>query len=125
MDTHRLPDGLRPTRCPQCSAIARGDVAWCLVCYAPFAAEQVPDPGRHPDAARAPQAPPAAIPRSRQDVDAVADRLLAELAATGRRAPWPPWLPVTRGGRAVLATGLLAGSSGALLAVMSVLGHLL
>ena len=125
MDTQPAPDAPRPARCPQCSAVARGDVPWCLVCYAPFTPEKVPVPG--PPAGPAPVTgpAPAAQPDPAPDVDALADRLLAELAATDARPAWGRRLPQTRAGRAAWATGLLAGSSGVLLAVMSLVGHVL
>ena len=114
-------------------AVARGDVPWCLVCYAPFAPEQPPDPDPDPVPVQGPPAgptqathpAPAALPERMPDVDALADRLLAELAATDARPPWGRRLPQTRAGRAAWATGLLAGSSGVLLAVMSLVGHVL
>ena len=129
MDTHPAPDAPRPARCPQCSAVARGDVPWCLVCYAPFAPEQPPGPVPRPGPPAGPtpatHPAPAALPERIPDVDALADRLLAELAATDARPAWGRRLPQTRAGRAAWATGLLAGGSGVLLAVMSLVGHVL
>jgi hypothetical protein len=141
MPTDLAPNRPRPTRCPQCSAVVRGDVPWCVACYAPLASQPDAGPAAEPEAGPAaePDAGPPAQPEAGHepdvvtagateaapDVDALADRLLAELAATGHRPAWSRRLPSTRAGRAALVAGLLAACSAVLLLTMSLVGLVL
>ena len=138
-----------PTACPSCGAAVRTAVAWCGLCYAalvpaPAAAaqvalvapvteripEQAPRRGRHSrdedhERAGADTGPDVdtAVPPSDADADLVADRLLAELAAT--RDPRPAWmerLPSSTGGRVALIGGGVAVGTLLLVAAMSLIG---
>jgi hypothetical protein len=131
MQTSPAPEGYRPARCPECAALVRGDVPWCTACYvrldgappagpatAPGAGTEDPrraEPGREPG-----RAEPAGV--EAVDLDAVAARLLAELAATREHPGRARWLPGTRAGRAAAVTALLAGCSAVLLAAMALVG---
>ena len=134
METYVAPRS-RPVHCPQCAATVRGDVPWCLACYTPFAADPTPDlagpkPHAEPDAAPTAErdaqpnpgsgADPAGIP----DVDALAEQLLAELAAS-RDRPTLGRLPATGAGRAAALAGLLTACSAVLLLAMSLVGLVL
>jgi len=153
METQLPPNAARPTRCPQCSTVVRGEVPWCLACYARLVPEPQskphPLPEPLPEPASEPASEPTAGPRSQvdgglhpdpgpdacpdrdrgavggPDVDALADRLLAELAASGQRPAWSRWLPSTRAARAGLAAGLLAACCGLLLLAMWLVGLVL
>lgn len=127
MQTSPAPEGYRPARCPECAALVRGDVPWCTACYvrldgSPAGVATAPptDPGSAPDAL--PEHLSSADP---EDVDAVAARLLAELAATREQPGWTGWLPGTRAGRTVAVAALLAGCSAVLLAAMTLVGLVL
>ena len=138
-----------PTACPSCGAAVRTAVAWCGLCFAALVpapaeaaevaasepvTERIPEQatrrGRHSrdedhEQAGADTGPDAdtAVPPSDADADLVADRLLAELAAT--RDPRPAWmgrLPTSTGGRVALVGGGVAVGTLLLVAVMSVLG---
>jgi hypothetical protein len=141
-------DARRPTHCPRCSTRVRGDVPWCLACYARLhdgnlSVEQPvrkppEDPGPATPAApgTAGRAAPATASQttpalasaatgqtgSAPDVDEVAARLLAELAASGDRPAWAGRLPTTPAGRAVLIAGLLAAGCAVLLSAMALVG---
>ena len=136
MQTSPAPEGYRPARCPECAALVRGDVPWCTACYVrldgPPAGEPVTAPPAEPVAA--PPAEPGTAPGAQvahpdsadpEDVDAVAARLLAELAATGEQPGWTGWLPRTRAGRTAAVAALLAGCSAVLLAAMTLVGLVL
>ncbi len=138
-----------PTACPSCGAAVRTAVAWCGLCYAalvpsPAAAvqvtvvdpvterlpEQAPHRGRHSrdedlDRVSADLGADVdtAVPSSAADADLVADRLLAELAAT--RDPQPAWLqrlPSSTGARVALIAGAVAVGTVVLVAAMSLIG---
>jgi len=153
METQLPPNAARPTRCPQCSTVVRGEVPWCLGCYARLLPEPQhephpePDPEPKPGAEPTPEAtaaprceidgdlrpgsdPDASLDRDRDvaggpDVEALAERLLAELAASAQRPAWSRRLPSTRAARAGLAAGLLAACCGLLLLAMSLAGLVL
>jgi hypothetical protein len=99
----------------------RGDVPWCLACYAALAVA-VPDADADADAAAdaAAQVAPAAGPAP--DVEQAAARMLAELAASGHRPPWVERLPTTSAARVALIAGLLTVVSTVLLAAMALAG---
>ena len=131
-----------PTACPSCGAAVRTAVAWCGLCYAAL----VPAPAAEPVTERIPERAPrrgrhsrdedheragadtgldvdTALPPSDADADLVADRLLAELAAT--RDPQPAWmerLPSSTGGRVALIGGGVAVGTLLLVAAMSLIG---
>ena len=138
-----------PTACPSCGATVRTAVAWCGLCYAALVPapapaaqvvlveavlerlpEQAPRRGRHSrdeDRERVTADVGAdvdtVVPASDADVDLVADRLLAELAAT--RDPQPAWmqrLPSSTGGRVALIGGAVAVGTLLLVAAMSLIG---
>jgi hypothetical protein len=139
MQTSPAPEGYRPARCPECAALVRGDVPWCTACYvrldgSPAGVASGLPAGPVRDAATAPPAQPASAPDALpeqlssadpEDVDAVAARLLAELAATREQPGWTGWLPGTRAGRTVAVAALLAGCSAVLLAAMTLVGLVL
>jgi pyruvate/2-oxoglutarate dehydrogenase complex dihydrolipoamide acyltransferase (E2) component len=130
------PHSGRPARCPRCAAAVRGDVPWCLTCYARFdeAGAAAGTTAAEPSPPAAPESSPPAAPATtpsrpddepdpgREDLEAVAARMLAELAATRDRAGWAGRLPRSRAGRAVLVSVLLAGCSGVLLGAMQLVG---
>ena len=138
-----------PTACPSCGAAVRTAVAWCGLCYAPLLpvpTSAAPVAVVEPITARVPEPAPrrgrhsrdedhervvaddgadvdTAAPPLDADVDLVADRLLAELAAT--RDPQPAWmqrLPSSTGGRVALIGGAVAVGTLVLVAAMSVIG---
>ena len=139
MQTDLAPNPPRPTHCPQCSAVVRGDVPWCLACYTPLVTAPDPEPDPEPDPAPHLEPPPEIEPRHSPDadraadadpppgpdVDALAEQLLAELAARGATPTWSRWLPSTGAGRASLIAALLAGCSAVLLSAMSLVGLVL
>jgi hypothetical protein len=134
-----------PAACPACGAGVRGDVTWCLRCYAnlrpdpPSRPGSVDLPGPGPGSASAssdqhaddPQGQPGTgrAPRAAlesEQVDALADRMLAELAASA--ADRPAWLgraPRTPG--AVILYGIvgLAAISIVLLGVGAAVGQVI
>jgi hypothetical protein len=122
-------DGRRPTHCPQCSTRVRGDVPWCLACYAPLAdADRSTDQPARTEPTDTPALPADPAPDLEQsdleqlDVRQVAARMLAELAAARDRPAWAERLPTTPAGRAALIAGLLTVVSTALLSAMALVG---
>lgn len=122
MSPAQIHDDPRPVRCAHCGTRVRGDVPWCLGCYAPL------DAGV-PQAAGAVEAPPlrptpdlVPHPARPDDVDTVATRMLAELAASRDEPAWASRLPGTRGGRTALVAGLVTAGCGVLLAAMALVG---
>lgn len=106
----------RPTACPSCGAAVRTDVTWCSLCYASLLPDQVVQP------APVPVVPPDVV-ASVDEVEPIADRLLAELAAS--RDPQPAWvahLPTSAAGRGGLIVGAVAAGTLLLFAAMSLLG---
>lgn len=130
-----------PTACPSCGAAVRAAVDWCGLCYASLAPEP-PPAAVDPATTVGPQPGPRRGRHSRDaddgevgagsgvdtkapptSTDALADRLLAELAAT--RDPQPAWLdrlPSSTGGRVALIGGAVAVGTLLLVAAMSLLG---
>jgi len=106
----------RPTTCPSCGAAVRTDVSWCSLCYASLLPDRVVEP------VPVPVVPPAAV-ASVDQVEAITDGLLAELAAS--RDPQPAWvghLPTSAAGRGGLIVGAVAVGTLLLFAAMSLLG---
>jgi hypothetical protein len=147
----------------------RGEVPWCVACYARLLPEpqppphvetqpqREPTPEPTPEPASEPASEPTAEPASEPDagprceldgdlqlgpdpnasldraldvpsgpdVEALAERLLAELAASAQRPAWSRRLPSTRAARAGLAAGLLAACCGLLLLAMWLAGLVL
>ena len=124
----QIHDEPRPVGCPHCGTRVRGDVPWCLGCYEPLDAGPAGD-AEASDAARPPQdAPHRAVvglvshPARPDGLDAVATRLLAELAATRDEPGWASRLPGTPAGRTALVAGLVTAGCGVLLAAMALVG---
>ena len=107
----------RGAACPSCGAAVVTGVSWCSLCFAsllPLAPEAEPTP----PAAERPEAGLAA-----SEVDAIADRMLAELAAThDPGAGWTARLPQTGGGKAGFIVGAVVVGALLLVALMTVLG---
>lgn len=132
MSTNPLTARERPAACPSCGATVRADVSWCGLCYASLRPEVSADePAAQPTSVADPAAGAAAfdVVSSKvagPDVEAIADRLLAELAAS--RDPAPSWvgrLPRSAAGKAgLIAAGAVIGAL-VLVAVMSLLGLVL
>ncbi len=115
---------LEPDRgavCPSCGAAVLAGVSWCTLCYASLVPPSAPSP-----------APPAALQRPADaptsdlepvDVEVIAARLLAELAATPDPiAGWTTHLPRSSGAKAgVIIGGAVIGSL-LLVVLMAVLG---
>ena len=118
----------QPAACPSCGAAVRHYVPWCLQCYASLEPERPQPERRRPEPAQEPEGGPDEPPvtTTRADIDAIADRMLAELA---RDAPLVTGvlarLPESRSGRLGVAAGLVAAFGLVILLVMTVLGHLL
>jgi hypothetical protein len=132
----------RPAACPSCGAAVRQDVPWCLQCYASLLPEPEQKPEQKPELEPEPTPAPVAVAVGRDgappapgeasavgvalapgELDAVADRMLAELAA--QRDPQPRWasrLPGSRGGRAAVLAGVIAAAVAVLVAIMSLVG---
>jgi hypothetical protein len=131
-----------PVACPACGAGVRGDVTWCLRCYANLCPD--PPPGLRPsdrvtsgaprvtpdpvagaaDPAVDPGVEPGRQPAGPEQVDVLADRMLAELAAAGTARPgWLDRAPRTPG--AVILYGVvgLAAVSVLLLTLGAVVGQ--
>jgi hypothetical protein len=131
-----------PAACPACGAGVRGDVTWCLRCYANLR----PDPPSRPRPADPPrpgsgplpaapdqlfdgvQAPPGTGPGqlalTPEQVEALADRMLVELAAsTADRPGWFGRAPRTPGATILYGIIGLAVISVVLLGVGAVVGH--
>ena len=120
---------LEPDRgavCPSCGAAVLTGVSWCTLCYASL----VP-PALLPAPSSAPE-PPAALQRPADaptsdiepvDVEVIAARLLAELAATpDPNAGWTTHLPRSSGAKAgVIIGGAVIGSL-LLVVLMALLG---
>jgi hypothetical protein len=105
-----------PATCPSCGAVVRQSVPWCLQCYASLRPEPEAEPGPEPGAP----------PTPRADVDAIAERMLAELRASQpRTAGWPARVPSSRAGRAGVVALCIGGLGLVLVLVLTVLGHLL
>ena len=110
--TAREPD--RSAACPSCGAAVLTAVSWCTLCFASLIPAPVPEPQatRHPVASA-----------TASDVEAIADRLLAELAAT--RAPdtgWTARLPRSGGAKAGLIVGGAVIGSTLLVLLMALVG---
>lgn len=111
-------------------------MSWCGQCYSSLlpepVAEREPVAGPEPVAelalasaapAQAARADPVVAGAPASDTDAVAARLLAELAATREpQAPWLAALPSTPGAKAGLMVGGVLLGSVLLLALMTLLG---
>jgi hypothetical protein len=113
-------DGRRPTHCPQCSTRVRGDVLWCLACYASLDAADPATEG--PVRTRLGNPNPASQAAPAPDVEVLAARMIAELAASGNRPAWGARVPTTPTGRAVVMAGLLAVGCAVLLSAMGLVG---
>ena len=116
--TAREPD--RSAACPSCGAAVLTAVSWCTLCFASLVPAPVPTPtpAPEPQATRHPVASATA-----SDVEAIADRLLAELAAT--RAPdtgWMARLPRSGGAKAGLIVGGAVIGSTLLVLLMALVG---
>lgn len=127
MPTNPLTARERPATCPSCGATVRTDVSWCGLCYAALGPEVSADePAAPPTSVADPAAGAASSEGSAPDVEAIADRLLAELAAS--RDPAPSWvgrLPQSAAGKAgLIAAGAVIGAL-VLVAAMSLLGLVL
>ena len=111
------PEPDRYAACPSCGAVAHATVSWCTLCFASLT-PPAPTPAFEPPAQDGPEA---GAPTS--DVDAIADRMLAELAATGEPTPvWTARLPRTGGAKAgVIVGGVVIGSL-LLVSLMTVVG---
>jgi hypothetical protein len=114
-----------PVACPACGAGVRGDVTWCLRCYANLCPDPPPDPvAGAADPAVDPGVEPGRQPAGPEQVDVLADRMLAELAAAGTARPgWLDRAPRTPG--AVILYGVvgLAAVSVLLLTLGAVVGQ--
>ena len=127
--THATPEEL-PATCPSCGAAVRQSVPWCLQCYASLRAEpeRQPEPAPEPQPDAGERLPEDGGPRPGSgapvDVDAVAERMLAELRAS-RPADGRWALPTTRGGRTAAIVGLLVALGLVFVLALTVLGHLL
>ncbi|PPK95286.1 hypothetical protein CLV92_106107 [Kineococcus xinjiangensis] len=143
----RSPVAPDPVRCPSCSARVRPRQEWCSLCHAALRPEPAvaPVPSAAPPAAgpaepvgSAPGDPaPTAFPAGaegeqldlfadgpgaggeRPDVDAVAERLLAELAASTSRP-----VAASRGRQALMAAGGAAALTALILLVLTIVGLL-
>lgn len=132
------PGTAQPSTCPACGAGVRADVPWCTQCYAPLRPERTtptqgavevdeasrtvdvgdPDSAGFVDATR-PQAASAAP----EEVERLADQMLAELAAQRDDVHGlVSRLPSTRGGRAALVTVVVLVGTALVLLLMFVLG---
>jgi len=125
----------RPTDCPHCGATVRSAMPWCALCFgslgdtgrrsAPPAGEDPPDdPSADDQPAGSARARSVAAPPAPDDVDALAARMLARVAAADDdplrgRAPGS-----RRDALALMAGGTVAGCL-LLLVVLWVLGLLL
>lgn len=115
-----------PTACPSCGAAVRSRLSWCSLCFATLepvssttgaaAMAPVKDPV---DPLTAP--PTAADPAGLAELDAVADRLLGQLAAQQGRRPGAR-LPEGRAARAGLIVAAGVGGCALLVGVLAVLG---
>ena len=116
-----------PTTCPSCGAVVRQSVPWCLQCYANLRPDPDPAPelDPDPDPSREPQVGPVPPSTAPADVDAVAERMLAELRMSEPRGSgWLARLPSSRGGRAAAVAGLIAVLGLVLVLVLTLVGHL-
>ena len=119
-----------PTACPSCGAAVRSSVSWCSLCFAPLTvADVVEDATDSPaDASRGgpvpsllPSAPAVGADADRAHLDAVASRLLAELAA--QQGPRPgSRLPPGRAARAGLMADGGVGACALLVGLLALLG---
>jgi hypothetical protein len=147
------PPAEQPPTCPSCGATVRADVPWCTQCYAPLRPEGTVSPGDDlppadltgavdvgdPDSAdvrAAGSAEPASgdvdatgAPASRtadpQELERVADQMLAELAGSRDEVRGlAARLPSTPAGRAALVAAVVVAGTALALIVMFVLGSL-
>jgi hypothetical protein len=102
----------------------RGDVPWCSACYARLDPDRpsTPVPRRIPPTRPAPRDVAARWTGASPDVEQVADRMLAELAACVDRPGWAERLPTARAGRAVLVAGLVTAVATVVLGAMALVG---
>lgn len=122
------PEPDRYAACPSCGAVAHATVSWCTLCFASLTPPEPtpqPTPASEPPAQDRPEAgaPTSDVGAPTSDVDAIADRMLAELAATGEPKPgWTAKLPRTGGAKAgVIVGGVVIGSL-LLVSLMTVVG---
>ena len=111
--------------CPSCGAAVLTGMSWCTLCYASLVP---PPPVPAPVSAPSPAADgrPADAPTSDlepADVEVIAARLLAELAATpDPNAGWTTHLPRSSGAKAAVIIGGAVVGSLVLVVLMALLG---
>ena len=111
--------------CPSCGAAVLTGMSWCTLCYASLVPPPpVPAPVSAPSPAAAGR--PADAPTSDLepvDVEVIAARLLAELAATpDPNAGWTTHLPRSSGAKAAVIIGGAVVGSLVLVVLMALLG---
>lgn len=111
--------------CPSCGAAVLTGVSWCTLCYASLVSPQ-PVPASVSALSPAASARPADAPTSDLepvDVEVIAARLLAELAATpDPNAGWTTHLPRSSGAKAAVIIGGAVVGSLVLVVLMALLG---
>ena len=110
--------------CPSCGAAVLNGVSWCTLCFAslvPPVPVPAPVPAPSPAAARPADAPTSDL--EPVDVEVIAARLLAELAATpDPNAGWTTHLPRSSGAKAAVIIGGAVVGSLVLVVLMALLG---